>query len=476
MQTTPGKPPQRPRRDWYDLTGASVPVRYAASALLVAASIALRCAILPIHAGYSFLTFYPAVVIAAPLLGAGPGVFCALASVAAADALFLPLGDNSSLRTEFLLPMLVFLATAAFVNLIAHHLRRTAAALRDSEQKLRGLFETASVGFALNALEDGRFLEFNAAFAQMTGYEPDKLRTLTYWHLTPPEFREGEAAALRSLQQAGAYGPYEKEYVRADGTRIPLRLRGQLLELADGRICIWSIVEDIRERKQLERAVLEAANREQLSLGHDLHDGLGQELTGLSMLAAALATQARRGQAVAARELDELEALARRATEACRALSHGLAPLHYADGRLIPALEELVALQRQSFGATIEFRIRELVPVKVSAARAYNLYRIAQEAVTNARRHAAATRIVLTLEATADGLWLEISDDGAGMRSTGTATGIGLGIMRYRAEAIGAQFTITETPGGGTTIRCRCTQDDPAPTAAALTGDRSAQL
>ena len=132
-------------------------------------------------------------------------------------------------------------------------------ALSESEQKLRGLFELAPIGIALTTM-GGRFVEFNPAFADLCGYDETELKALDYWTLTPPEYAEDEARQLASLAATGRYGPYTKEYVRKDGSRVPLSLSGVLLEAPDGTQFIWSIVKDITAQLGHEAVLIEARN------------------------------------------------------------------------------------------------------------------------------------------------------------------------------------------------------------------------
>jgi len=124
-------------------------------------------------------------------------------------------------------------------------------ALRESEEKLRSLFEMSPLAIARNAL-DGRFIETNQAWVDMLGYTLDELNALSYWQLTPKDYDAQEAQQLESLHNTGRYGPYEKEYWHRDGWRIPVRLNGALIIGSDGQRYIWSIVEDISERKRNE--------------------------------------------------------------------------------------------------------------------------------------------------------------------------------------------------------------------------------
>ncbi|HKB59904.1 MAG TPA: PAS domain S-box protein [Gallionellaceae bacterium] len=130
--------------------------------------------------------------------------------------------------------------------------------LRESEEKLRGLYELAPLGIALADL-GGRFVEFNEAFRAICGYPEDELKNLDYWALTPKKYQADESAQLELLRTTGRYGPYEKEYIRKDGTPVPVRLNGVLVSGRDGRQYIWSIMEDISATRRAEREVRIAA-------------------------------------------------------------------------------------------------------------------------------------------------------------------------------------------------------------------------
>ncbi len=143
-----------------------------------------------------------------------------------------------------------------------HHnitLRKQAEdALRESEEKLRGLYELSPIGIALTDI-DGHYIEFNDAFQKICGYSKEELNKLDYWTLTPKKYASEEARQIESLKQTGRYGPYEKEYIRKDGSMVPIQLNGMIVTGQDGRQHIWSIVEDISERKKMEAQVNELA-------------------------------------------------------------------------------------------------------------------------------------------------------------------------------------------------------------------------
>ncbi|HEY0661144.1 MAG TPA: PAS domain S-box protein [Lysobacter sp.] len=134
--------------------------------------------------------------------------------------------------------------------------KRREAALEINERKLRGLFELSPLGIVLTD-EQGRFVEFNESFRLLTGYPEQELRDLDYWKLTPTEYAPQERSLLRTVERTGRYGPYEKHYMRKDGSRVPVRLNGVMLRIG-GRPCIWSIVEDITAQRTSEAAMVDA--------------------------------------------------------------------------------------------------------------------------------------------------------------------------------------------------------------------------
>ena len=129
------------------------------------------------------------------------------------------------------------------------------------EAKLRGLFELAPVGIAMNDYHSGEFLEYNAAAYEPTGYTAEEFQHLSYLDITPKEYMEAEQAQLASMEKSGRYGPFEKEYIRKDGSRYPVLLQGFKTVTAEGREVIWSIIQDLSAIKEAEQALTEAHNR-----------------------------------------------------------------------------------------------------------------------------------------------------------------------------------------------------------------------
>jgi PAS domain S-box-containing protein len=220
----------------------------------------------------------------------------------------------------------------------------------------------------------------------------------------------------------------------------------------------WSIGIDITERKRLEAALQEAGGREQRRIASELHDGLGQELSGLSLLAAGLAAEHAHNHAKLAHDLRQLAELASRSVTTCRTLAHGLSPLREHQNSLVDALRQLASdTTGLAGGPTVTFTEASSARSVVSHEFNNHLYRIAQEALNNSLKHSEARSIQIRLYIDRNKVCLQISDDGCGIGALpGFSNGIGMQTMRDRAAAIGGRLTISINEPKGTLIQCEC--------------------
>jgi signal transduction histidine kinase len=215
---------------------------------------------------------------------------------------------------------------------------------------------------------------------------------------------------------------------------------------------------DVTARKALEKEVLEIAAGEQRRIGHDLHDTAGQELTALGLMAdtlmVALEDNSPADVPLAAKILEGL----RRTLSHVRKLSRGLVPVEVSALGLMAALSDFMARINKESAVTCGFTCEEPVPVQDNTT-ATHLYRIAQEAVSNALKHGKATKIDVSLGFTDSLLTLRISDNGLGMGNEGAnPEGLGLRIMRYRADMIRGTLAIDSPIQGGTLVTCTLTE------------------
>lgn len=154
-------------------------------------------------------------------------------------------------------------------------------ALNESETRLRGLFELSPVGIALNDYATGRFVEINDALLAPTGYSREEFLALSYFEITPQEYEAQERQQSESMKNTGRYGPYEKEYIKKSGDRYPVLLNGMVVEDLSGKKMIWSIIEDISERKRNDRMKNEFIS----TVSHELRTPLTAIAGSLGLLA-----------------------------------------------------------------------------------------------------------------------------------------------------------------------------------------------
>ncbi len=208
------------------------------------------------------------------------------------------------------------------------------------------------------------------------------------------------------------------------------------------------------ELKRLEKEVLEISDQEQRRIGQDLHDGLCQHLTATMFASKILQEELARQSPPHAAQAGQIAAFINQAIGQTRDVARGLDPVKVATNGLMSALEELATMVRDLHRIDCSFHSAAPVLIDDNAA-AIHLYRIAQEAVNNAVKHAAPKRIDIGL-ADADGkIVLTIQNDGKGLSAgPDRRGGMGLQTMNYRARMIGAALDVKPGPAGGTIVTC----------------------
>ncbi|HEX4607703.1 MAG TPA: chemotaxis protein CheB [Urbifossiella sp.] len=273
--------------------------------------------------------------------------------------------------------------------------------------------------------------------------------------LMPTEFRAGHegliARYLAAREARVIGGGREVVCARRDGSTFPADLTvGQVDHIPR----FVGILRDTTERRRLEREVLEIAAAEQERIGRELHDSVGQELTGLRLMAESLIGGLRDQHSPEAPLAVRLGDGLRDAFTRVRALSRGLVAAEVEPAGLAPALAALAERTRETsaVGCTCEV---VGTPRPRDATTASHLLRIAQEAVANALRHSGATRIRITLTGSGAVTELRVRDDGRGFGppAAATADGLGLKLMRYRAGLIGTSLHL-ESGEAGTLVAC----------------------
>src|ERR1017187_10041974 len=215
-----------------------------------------------------------------------------------------------------------------------------------------------------------------------------------------------------------------------------------------------ALTREMQERMRLQKELLETSDREQQRIGRDLHDGLCQHLTGTALAGHFLSQKLAEKSAIESADATRLVQLIEEAIELTRNLSHQLDPVELKSGKLTDHFEDLAASTSQRFKVACRFTSSLIRPLE-DAAVATHLFRITQEAVTNAVKHGRAAQINICLDAADDEIVLTVTDDGVGLpEKIPTSDGLGLRAMAYRADLIGATFNIERLSTRGTRMTC----------------------
>jgi PAS domain S-box-containing protein len=302
-----------------------------------------------------------------------------------------------------------------------------------------------------------RFLLVNEAAVRQYGWSRGEFLSSSVSALAAP----GDTRVLPDSGDPSAAGaatePFETRHLTKDGRAIEVEVWTRSIDFG-GQAAELVFALNVTERRAFGQALIEAIAGEQRRIGQEIHDGLGQELTGLALSARALANRAVRERDAIAGDLDQLAALATSCIQDSRRIVQGLSPLSDSDSNLDAALSALAERSSLS-GTAVRFNSRQESPLGFELKVRNHLYRIAQEAVQNALKHSHASTIEIELWTRPDRVRLSILDNGQGVPTDGTLnTGIGMRTMRFRASAIGGKLLMGQRDGGGNSVVCEVPQ------------------
>ena len=346
-------------------------------------------------------------------------------------------------------------------NQMLAQIQATDRELRASEQRLRQLAaivessEEAIIGGSL----DGVVVSWNRAAERMYGYAAEDIIGRSISQIVPPDRSSEIDRILLKLRAGEGVTHYETVWLAKDGRRIDVALTvSPMRNEADQIMGASVIARDITERKRLEKQILEISDREQGRMGQDLHDGLCQHLVSTAFASNLLRQKLAGKSSPEEKDAGEIARLLDDAITQARSLARGLYPVKLEAEGLVSALEELAGNVTERFGIACTVNCSQAVFISDNAV-ATHLYRIVQEAVTNAVKHSKAEHIIIGLTAAEHALTIKVGDDGIGIREPfqGTA-GMGLHIMLYRARMIGGRLKIGRGENGGTIILCSLEQ------------------
>ena len=303
---------------------------------------------------------------------------------------------------------------------------------------------------------EGRILRFNRACEQMTGYTFAEVHGKLIWELfLDPEELNRFRALLQKTRDDQSPQEYEGCWASRDGRQRLIAWSTTLLPGA-GEVASYIIASgiDITDRKRLEKTILEISTREQRRIGQDLHDGLGQHLTGIAFMSKVQEQKLMEKNLPEAGDAAKIVNLVNQAIHKTRELARGLLPVVSDAEGLMSALEQWAGEVEDLFAVSCRFQC--VAPVLIhDDTVATHLYYIAQEAVNNAIKHGHAGEIVIRLASVEHQGTLTIQDNGCGIGNIVPGNkGVGLHLMNYRARMIGGSLEVQRVGSGGTRVSC----------------------
>ncbi len=388
----------------------------------------------------------------------GVSVLAAHEPVAGLDLGLVAKIDTSEIQAPFIRAGLLAVGIAILVIFFASRLffrvsRPIEESIDQQAETFRTLAETAREGIIL-ADTKGEIQYVNAAAQKLFGYSSRELIGTNVDRLMPAEHSIAHSGYMKNYLETGkariiGTGRHLTA-LHKDGTRFPIYLSIGDINLSHTRL-FAGVIMDVSEQQQLQREILEIPVSEQRRIGQELHDGLGQQLTGLGMLATSLLNKASKPEHEMATQLASglQEAIAQ-----VRALSRGLMPVEIDAAGFAHSLENLIADMRRQCQLEINLKINQEVALADNIT-AMNLFRIAQEALNNAIKHSGASKVTVSLGIEEGRGCLSIHDDGEGFDTRARhIDSLGLRIMQHRCDLIDAELRVTSQPGEGSEIKC----------------------
>ncbi len=352
------------------------------------------------------------------------------------------------------------LLTFAWVVILRRRVRLQTAIIRRQleteatlKERYEDLLENANDMVLTHDLQ-GRITSINSTGEQWLGQDRKEIITRNLLSFIVEEQRDAAAQWLEQIIVKKELAPVEWDFLVPGGQRLRLEISARLISQPGKADEVESFARDITERKKLEREILQISNREQRRIGHDLHDGVCQQLAAIAYRVDMLADQLAEKQIPEADETIRIGGLVNEVMAQTRSVARGLFPVRLEEAGLVLALEEIAVNAGRLFRIHCEFSCVTPHP-QLETTAALHLYYITQEMVLNAVKHGKATEISVTITRHQERFLLTVRDNGQGFAITDRASdGMGIRIMRYRAQVIGATLDLKSEPGKGTQVIC----------------------
>ncbi len=366
--------------------------------------------------------------------------------------------DISEIRAPFVRAGLLAVAIALFIIFVASRfflrISRPLEETIDQQAETFQILAQTSCEAIILAGTDGVIQFVNPATENLFGYRKRELIGEKVNVLMPREHSIAHDGYIQKYLHTGiptiVGTGRQLTAIRKDGSRFPIYLSIGDIKTSHRRL-FAGVIMDISEQQQLQKEILEIPVNEQRRIGQELHDGLGQQLTGLGLLATSLVNKASKPDHELA---SKLASGLQDAISQVRALSRGLMPVDIDTEGFMNSLEKLIEEIRLQTNLDVQLTIMDRVHITDNTT-AMHLYRIVQEVLNNAIKHAEASQINVGVGVEGTRGCFLISDDGKGLQAPPTeSSGLGLRIMKHRCGLIDAELEIESSPEDGTRIKC----------------------
>jgi PAS domain S-box-containing protein len=311
-------------------------------------------------------------------------------------------------------------------------------------------FRSSPVGIVIWRIRDGSFLNVNESFTKISGFSKDSVTGRTLDEVGLLHSMSDYHRMIQMLQEQGQVRGFETEFITSSAELRMVTISAEMIMLSD-EPCMIATIEDVTEKKTLEREILNIGERERQMIGQDLHDDLAPHLIGIEVMSELLKKKLQENKVPAAGEIEKIRILIEQAIQKTRRLSRGLCPVFLADHGLESLLQEMASNIEEVHGIACRFTYQRSIMIE-DISMCTHIYYIVHEAIHNAIKHGRAQRISINLLCDDGRVTLVIQDDGSGMHQVENPQGMGLKIMKFRAHMIGADLLIDDDSGKGTKV------------------------
>jgi PAS domain S-box-containing protein len=311
-------------------------------------------------------------------------------------------------------------------------------------------FRSSPVGIAIWKIDGGCLLNVNESFTTISGYSRGEVTGRSIRDMGLFRSADDYERMIGTLVSNGQIRGFDTEFCMCGGEVRMVTISAEVIMLWD-EPCMIATIEDVTEKKILEREILTIGERERQKIGQVLHDDLGPHLIGIEVMSELLKKKLEEKIIPSTNDVEKIRLLIEEAIQKTRRLSRGLCPVFLADHGLESLLQEMASNIREVYRIDCSFNYQESILVDDISVSTH-IYYIVHEAIYNAIRHGHADRVDIWLLYDDGIVTVTIGDNGKGMDRKEATQGMGLKIMEFRAQMIGAELNIESNPDEGTVV------------------------